>query len=529
MTRQGMSIFQDMDLVSSYTDPDVFGKRINMMIEDRCGNYWVGYSGHGLLKVSVEGKEKVSITSEDGLNSDLIYNLIFDSSGNLIAGNERGIDKLFLSENCEVKRIKNYGSTEGFAGIQTIHNAVFKEQDGCIWFGNPHGVFKYQPGKEYPNKVEPVTYIRGLKLFYEDVKWENYVDSTSSWFSLPIDLKLPHEENNVIVEYFGNSLNNPKGVTYRFRLLGLEKEWSPITKKREAVYTNLSPGQYTFQVKAANSDGVWSDKSASISFEIIPPFWQEWWFFIVIAVLLGIALKLYQDYRIRANLNKVLTIERIRSEELVKVRKRMARDFHDNMGNQLASITVFVNLISLKLKDKSKEVDDLLKNIEKHTKSLFNGTKDFIWSIDPESDNLNEVYTYIKDFGEELFENTPIEFYSDASELEGKHMSLPSGWSRQIVLIFKEAMTNALKHSGASEVHLNVNQNKNDFVITFMDDGCGIHNECIKKSNGLKNMKARAAQIDCTVEMSTTGNSKGCLILFKGNIQSELNINSIKM
>ena len=529
VTRKGFNYYINDSLQQGFHDAEVFDKRINMALEDDQGNYWIGYSGHGLLRVGKDRSDRRMITTDDGLTSDLIYNLVFDNSGNLIVGYERGVDKIFLHKDNQVARIKGYGHTEGFKNIQTIHNAVYKDKQGCIWFGAPDGAFKFQPNEEKFNAVEPVTYISGLKLFYQEVDWSSYADSTTNWHDLPVDLKLPHDENNLIIEYFGSSLNNQSEVIYKFRLVGLETKWSPPTHKSEAVYTNLSPGAYTFEVLAANSDGVWNTLPATFAFKIVPPFWYEPWFFGLLAIMIIVAIKVFHDYRVRSNLNKILTVERIRAEELVKVRKRMARDFHDNMGNQLASITVFANLISLKLKDKSQEIDDLLKNIEKHTKSLFNGTKDFIWSIDPESDNLSEVFTYIKDFGEDLFNNTTISFFSEAADMSEKNWPLPSGWSRQIVLIFKEAMTNALKHSGGDEVHLDLNINKNEFVIVFKDNGAGLDQERLGKGHGFRNMRSRAAQIHCTVEIEGNVKGYGTIVRFRGKAQSEPKTRELKI
>ncbi len=521
VTREGFTCFIEGREPERFFKESIFNKRINVALEDQQGNFWIGFSGHGVLKYNrFSGIEKY-YTTEDGLTSDLVYNLILDKDGNLIVGTERGVDKIYLDKNRNVTRIKNFGEVEGFEDIQTIPNSHFQEANGDIWFGTAKGIYKYQPENEHLNLIDPITYISGLKLFYNEVDWSDYSDSLSRWFRLPINLSLPYNKNSLVVEYFGNSLVNPEEVKYQFRLDGLEKTWSPVTHKTEAVYTNLTPGEYTFEVKAANSDGQWNEHPATFSFEIVPPFWQEPWFFalVVIAFLLGI--KLFNDYRIRANLEKVLTVERIRSEELVKVRKKMARDFHDNMGNQLASITVFANLINLKLKDKSKEVNELLQNIEKHTKSLFNGTKDFIWSIDPESDNLSEIFTYIKDFGEELYENVPIEFYSETFGLNGQHTPLPSGYSRQIVLVFKEAMTNALKHANADEVYFTLNLTGAEFVIEFRDNGEGLNSEKLGKGNGFKNMRSRARQINCNVNIESNPEKGGTIIKLFGKIESD--------
>ncbi|MEQ8478172.1 two-component regulator propeller domain-containing protein [Fulvivirga sp.] len=514
VTREGISQYSDGQLSLIDIDKEVFDKRVNTAVKDNYGNYWIGYSGHGLLRIATNGT-RMFVTTQEGLSSDLIYNLLIDSDNNLIVGSERGVDKVLLDEYGRVIRIKSYGQKEGFKGLGTTYNNIFRDNENNIWFGTDDGVFKYDASKEVKNEVEPITYISGLKLFYNEVDWSQYTDNISSWLNIPEKIKLPYSENNLILEYFGVSLSNPKEVKYKFRLLGLEARWSPVTERTEAVYTNLAPGSYTFEVKAANNDDVWSTIPATFQFEITPPFWQRLWFYVLLLVLFFVCFKLYNDYRVRVNLNKILTLERIRSEELQKVRKRMARDFHDNMGNQIASITVFANLINLKLKNKSKEVDDLLQNIQKHTSSLFTGTKDFIWSMDPDSDNLNEIFTYIRDFGEDLYERTPIAFFSNADDFD-KHYPLPSGWSRQLVLIFKEAMTNALKHSQATEVHLDLKLSAKDFVITLWDNGVGFNIDEITKGMGMKNMNTRASQLNGEFVITNIEDKKGSKIYFKG-------------
>ncbi|MEM6525491.1 MAG: two-component regulator propeller domain-containing protein [Bacteroidota bacterium] len=523
-TRKGICKFIDGKLIPVELDPVLFENRINVSVQDKFGNYWLGYSGHGIVKTTPGSTEHIYYTADDGLTSDLIYNLLFDINGDLIVGSERGVDKLVFNELFELERIKSYDKVEGIEGVRTLYNSIYQDGKGNIWLGNSQGLIRYSPKFEKLNSRPPITYISGIALDYQDITWEQ--DQLKPIQRVPGNIEFNYNENNLIISYLGNSLRNPMAVTYQYRLLGLE-DWSPVTKKREAVYTNIPPGDYTFQVRAANSDGFWSLNPAEIGISIVPPFWQEPWFYLLVGLILLLIIKLYNDFRIKKNLDKVLTVERIRAEELVKVRKRMARDFHDNMGNQLASITVFTNLIGLRLKHRSKEIDDLLENIEKHTKSLFNGTKDFIWSIDPESDDLNEVFTYIKDFGEELFENTPMDFYSSTKEF--KNLPLPSGWSRQIVLICKEAMTNALKHSKGTEVHLDLNLISNGFVIKVWDNGIGVQIENVKKGNGFRNMRTRAVQMGGELDIQLGENNIGLCIEFKATIRSELKENKVKI
>jgi len=369
VTRNGINFIRQEQVISGFNDPEIFDKRLNTAFEDANGNLWVGYSGHGISRIDGSTGEVTTITDENGLNSNLIYNLIYDREArHIIVGTERGVDRIELTEDLKVGRIKNFEQTEGFKDLQTQPLAIYQDSDD-IWFGTRHDLFRFQTDHVAINGNEPVIYISEVDLLYEDVNWSDFTDSVHTWHSIPEDPRLTHKDNNISITYFGNSLRNPRNVQYKFRLVGLNEEWSLPTTSNQASFTNLSPGSYRFEVKASNSDGIWTEHPAVFAFSVIPPFWQRPWFFGLVIIYFVVMISLYNNYRVRSNLNKLLTVEKIRQEELTKVRKRMARDFHDNMGNQIASITMYANLVSLKLQNRSPEIDQLLQSIDKHTKT----------------------------------------------------------------------------------------------------------------------------------------------------------------
>jgi signal transduction histidine kinase len=147
--------------------------------------------------------------------------------------------------------------------------------------------------------------------------------------------------------------------------------------------------------------------------------------------------------------------------------------------------------------------------------------------MDPDSDNLGKVFTYVRDFGEELFENTDIEFLAENLIDDSDDIPLPSGWSRQIVLIFKEAMTNALKHSLASEALLKLEPIGGSFVLIFRDNGCGLSGN-VKKGYGLKNMRGRAEQIGCRLTIGKTTGGEGTEVCFEGKIRNNKKRRKVK-
>ena len=218
-----------------------------------------------------------------------------------------------------------------------------------------------------------------------------------------------------------------------------------------------------------------------------------------------------------------MQVEKIKNEETIKVRRQVAEDFHDQVGNQLASITVLVQLIQAKLVSGNKEVEELLQKLGQFSKMLFTGTRDFIWSIDPRSDKVNEMLIYIRDFGEELFEYSDVNFHVETNDTFNANTKLPVGWSRHIVYIFKEALTNSLRHAGCKNVYLNFNVTDHNYVFELRDDGRGIngYDENDFLGMGFKNMKERAKKIGGEIGISSDRDA-GTRIVLEGKIpQSE--------
>src|SRR5690606_3881784 len=146
-----------------------------------------------------------------------------------------------------------------------------------------------------------------------------------------------------------------------------------------------------------------------------------------------------------SRVNKIVMMERIRAREQETLRKEIARDFHDEMGNQLTRIINYVSLLKLNSTNGNGSQADLYAKVEDSAKYLYTGTRDFIWSIDPGNDELSKLFLYIRDFGEKLFEEKNINFraYNEVRE----KIKLPYGFGREANLIFKEVMTNAFKYA----------------------------------------------------------------------------------
>jgi signal transduction histidine kinase len=216
--------------------------------------------------------------------------------------------------------------------------------------------------------------------------------------------------------------------------------------------------------------------------------------------------------RVRQRVEKAMTLERIRVREQESLRKEIARDFHDEMGNQLTRIINYISLLKLNANGNgngngngyhssasASHQADLYTKVENSAKYLYTGTRDFIWSIDPVNDELSKLFIHIRDFGEKLFEEKGIQFRANNGVKE--KIRLPYGFSREVNLIFKEVMTNTFKYSEAQNATISLQREGDGYEMNFEDDGIGFNATDIEKLNGLKNIRERADKIQAVLRI----------------------------
>ncbi|MBL4657263.1 MAG: SpoIIE family protein phosphatase, partial [Flavobacteriales bacterium] len=320
----------DMAIMTTYDEAEgLFEKKIHALAEDPKGNIWIGTFGGGLYKLDVHSEDTLPISfivDDSLLSSNNVYSMIFLDDNTLLIGTDNGTDRLLLDGNQNILSVKNYGKSDGFIGVENNLNATYKDKKGNIWFGTVAGVTRYNPRVERMNKSAPRTHITGIEMFFETVDWSSYGDSLYPWLSLPKELVLPYSENHLTFSYTGISLTNPEKVLYKFKLDGLESDWSPPRTEVEAIYSGLTPGEYTFNVQAVNENGIWNDKPTTYHFVITPPFWQTWWFYMLCAFVTVVGVIAFVKWRERSLRREKTILEdkvRERTKELAEKNKEI--------------------------------------------------------------------------------------------------------------------------------------------------------------------------------------------------------------
>lgn len=470
---------------------------------------WMGSSDNGVIRYNMDTRKSTIINKSNGLRSDFIYNIVADNDGNIWAGTGFGIHRIRMNEQDE-PQVAFYGKTQGITGMESNLNSVLKMPDGGIWFGTTNGAIHYQPHTTVVSSAPVSIVMQSVKIAGENTFEENWYDSTDQWNGVPYNLRLPYRKNNISFTFQAITLSGAQQVLYRYRIEGIDAPWSDWSATNSVTYSALPPGNYIFHVQCKGAEGVVAPE-LTYAFEIITPFQKTKWFrysVLVACLLTGILLQYIVNSRKQ---RRETLLAKLRAEEQAKIRLRTAEDFHDEIGNKLTRINVLTSVLKNKINPTPDSIR-ILAQIEDNTAQLYSGTRDILWSLKPSNDNLYEILHRIRDFGGELFQDTDINFTFTGTDEKWRNFRLPMDMSRNLIMIFKEALNNTLKYAKAKNVSLEVTlKNRNVLQLVLKDDGEGFDQQTVKRGNGLNNMSIRTGRLNGKLYIDSRKN-KGTII-----------------
>ncbi len=278
---------------------------VSAIIEDKQKQLWLA-TREGLY--TFENDSFIKFDTKRGLANNYIYSIIIDKKNTLFIGTSKGLDYINLDNYHRSHKfsVTHISSKEGFIGQECNRNAC-TFFDNKLWFGTVKGITGFNPNELKQNLVPPKVIITDVQIDFASFDWQNYLTKKI--------LTLPHNKNHLTFKFIATSLVAPEKVKYRYKLVGLNDNWSPPTSKIEQDYPVLPPGEYTFMVKAANNDGIWNKTPATFKFIIEKPFYETWWFYTSAGFFILLLVFGYTKYR-EANLRK----EKIKLEKIVKER-----------------------------------------------------------------------------------------------------------------------------------------------------------------------------------------------------------------
>ncbi|MBI3194825.1 MAG: hypothetical protein HYZ34_10230, partial [Ignavibacteriae bacterium] len=494
------------------------GKRpVSFIAEDSKHQMWVGTFGDGVFIFSNDGETPKHFTEKEGLPNNVCYGMLEDENGNFWLSTNRGISKL----NFTTQQFRNYDVNDGLQSNEFNRNAFWKERDGRLYFGGVNGYNEFVPENIKDNPYAPPVVITAFRKFNELVKFETPIQFMK-------ELTLSHEENFFSFEFAALDFTEQSKNRYKYMLEGFDEHWVQAGTQRMANYTNVDPGEYVFHVRGSNNDGVWNEEGASIRVLIPPPFWKTSWFIGLMIVLtagaFGGTVRFISTQKLKRTIAR-LEREKEIQDERQKTRERIARDLHDDLASTVGSAGLFIESVKRQLPEAPQQAKDFLNRTSSLLNEAEQAMSDIVWSVSPQHDSLESLLLRIRLLTTELCKANNIK-YEIVIDGKGVQISLPDEVRRNIYLVFKESITNAVRYSGAQTIRvvgvLEDGAMKNGVMeggvmefgvleLIVSDDGKGFtehaqgdeSNRRTMRGNGLRNMRERAEEIEAEFSISS--------------------------
>jgi len=440
-------------------------KNIRCLFQDSKGNIWIGTRHLGVVQLSRNntGYTVQRFDLRQGLMSNWARVISEDAKGSIWIGSNLGIDKLIPAGNTfrvfNFSRVNNY-----FDNI----NVIIPENNNSLWLATSKGLVNIVDG-EMEKTPAGTIYITSVKLGDTSFNYNKNQTGTK--------VELKYYQNQAAFEFSAPTFINEKQIQYSYRLLGsADTSWSVPANLQNVSYASLQPGSYRFEVRTIGWNGVWG-VPANFSFNIRKPYWQTWWFYSLVGLIVILFFYALYRYRIKQLL------------KLQKVRNRIASDLHDDIGSTLTNISILSEL-SNKNMHQPQQAKKYLQRITEEVNASGQALDDIIWSVNSNNDTLEEMLVRMRRFAAELFDHTSTRCYLELQpDAAGKKLNMEQ--RRDVYLVYKESLNNIYKHAAAQTVWVELSMIGHSVKLMIRDDGKGFNPQATTHRNGLNNLKTR--------------------------------------
>ncbi|MBC7989663.1 MAG: ATPase [Luteimonas sp.] len=357
--------------------------------------------------------------------------------------------------------------------------------DDRLWFVRDVDIYSIDPARIARNPVKPPVLIRS-------------VTADGQTYATGADLKLPPRTGSLRIDYVALSLTMAEKVRYRYKLDGVDKDWQEAHARREAFYTNLGPGRHQFHVIAANNDGVWNETGATLNFFIAPTFVQTGWFVALCMAGAGIAVWLL----IRIRVGQVSARLRIRHEERMDERERIARELHDTLLQSTQGLILRFQSATRDIPEGSVARTELEQALDRADQALAEG-RDRVLDLRVAADTTLDLPQAFAAVGGELAKGHAVAF---STQVEGTPRDVTWRVRDEAYRIGREALLNAFRHAGANGIEVQIIYANDKLRVRVRDDGAGIAPGIVESGSrpghwGLQGMRERAQRIGAELDV----------------------------
>lgn len=475
---------------AKYYDRGLMDDFVFTIHESEPGILWLG-TANGLVRMDVADTTFNYYGLEDGLVDVMIYKIESDERGNLWMSHNRGLTKLDVKE----KAFTNFTSGDGLQEYGFSQDASFKDKKGNLYFGGNSGITHFHPNDIIKNPYPPKVAFTDFKISNESIEINQKVRGDvilNKSITETKQITLSPRHKTFTFEFVALHHLNPKENQYAYMLKGYDKDWN-ITdaSKRYATYSNLPGGTYTFMVKASNSDGIWSDSPKKIKIQIIPPFWQTWWFrvlailFIVLIVLVVFRLRL-KGIKKRNDLLKEEINRRQVVQEALEAKNTELERFTYTVSHDLKSPLITINgFLGMVREDvianDMQALENDIQTIEDATNKMRNLLDDLLeisrigqTSNQPERVEANDLVNEVLSLFEKSIKNNKITV-KVTTVLPALNVD-----KTRVFEVFQNLVENAIKYMGngnEKKIEIGTTELDNNTTFYIRDTGLGIKPE----------------------------------------------------
>lgn len=448
---------------------------INDVYEDSQGNIWFATDGGGLSKLSKNRTQFTVTTRKNGLPGNFVFKVIEDNNKNIWVTTAKGLVNFGNGSSRPVI----YTQANGLLNNQFNYHSGFKDENGRLYFGSVKGMISFMPGDFQKSNFVPPVYITGLQVFNSDITNEKNSNAIEKSITVADEIQLNYDQSSISIDFAALSYVSPEMIEYKYKLEGLDDDWTSINTNRKAYFTNLSPGKYIFKIKAS-ANGQWSRSPTQLVIRISPPVWETSWAYLLYGMVIsGLLYYFIRSYHKR----------QVDKKEKEIYESKI--DFFTNVAHEIRTPLTLIKGPVDNLVEKKYQLPDAQEDLaclDRNTNRLMNLVSQILdfrqteikrFSLDLQKANVSEI-----------LKETYLSFHILAKKRKLDYrLVLPPDEvyarvdSEALYKILSNLIGNAVKYADKKvAVHLYVlNKEKKMLVIEFENDGYIIRKEFAEK------------------------------------------------
>ncbi len=460
--------------------PPLNNNNVIVIHENEDKSLWLGTFGGGLTYLNPKQGKVFFYNTNNGLANKNVVGILPYKESYLIVSTYEGLSFF----NTKTKSFQNFYEEDGLTNNEFNYTSFFIDSNGYYYFGGMNGINRFKPENLITEDVLSKP-IRLTSLTRFNSKRNDVLKIDLSYAPPNVISISPYNQyfqvNWTIPSYFKNKSN-----TYFTKLEGYESSWFFQGTNPYVRYNKLPAGDYVLEVKSSAFNSSENNSTLKIPINVKPIFYKTWWF-ILLSILCAMAI-IYGLYRLR--IKQLLAVEHLRT--------KISSDLHDDLGSMLSGIAMQSELLeaNARIEDKNK-----LNKIARLSRDAISSMRDLVWSIDNRKERVSDLLERMEELAEELLFPKGINFNMEMNNI-ALNKKLPIITKQHLFFIYKEAITNILRHSNAKNVWLQFKNHQGNCIVLIKDDGTL---KPSKKSTGfgLSNMALRAKKMNATINFNT--------------------------